>query len=48
MELKEGTDRRQSIRFLEPYPPIEREKSQKMLEAARLASLCKERKRAHE
>jgi hypothetical protein len=48
MELKEGTGRPQSIRFLEPYPPVEREKIQKMLEAARLASLCKERKSAHE
>jgi len=38
MELKEAIGRRRSIRFLKPYRPVEREKIQKMLEAARLAS----------
>ena len=38
MELKEVIGRRRSIRFLRPYRPVEREKIQKMLEAARLAS----------
>lgn len=38
MELKEAIGRRRSIRFLRPYRPVEREKIQKMLEAARLAS----------
>lgn len=38
MELKEAIGRRRSIRFLRPYQPVEREKIQKMLEAARLAS----------
>lgn len=38
MELKEAIGRRRSIRFLRPYKPVEREKIQKMLEAARLAS----------
>jgi len=38
MELKEVIGRRRSIRFLKPYQPVEREKIQKMLEAARLAS----------
>jgi nitroreductase len=38
MELKEVIGRRRSTRFLRPYKPVEREKVQKMLEAARLAS----------
>ena len=38
MELKEVIGRRRSIRFLRPYRTVEREKIQKMLEAARLAS----------
>ncbi len=38
MELKEVIGRRRTIRFLRPYRPVEREKIQKMLEAARLAS----------
>lgn len=38
MELKEMIGRRRSIRYLRPYKPVEREKLQKMLEAARLAS----------
>jgi nitroreductase len=38
MELKEAIGRRRSTRFLRPYRPVEREKLQKMLEAARLAS----------
>lgn len=38
MELKETIGRRRSIRYLRPYKPVEREKVQKMLEAARLAS----------
>ena len=38
MELKEVIGRRRSMRFLRPYRPVEREKLQKMLEAARLAS----------
>jgi nitroreductase len=38
MELKEAIGRRRSMRFLRPYKPVEREKVQKMLEAARLAS----------
>jgi nitroreductase len=38
MELKEVIGRRRSTRFLRPYKPVEREKLQKMLEAARLAS----------
>jgi len=38
MELKEAIGRRRSMRFLRPYKPVEREKIQKMLEAARLAS----------
>lgn len=38
MELKEVIGRRRSMRFLRPYKPVEREKIQKMLEAARLAS----------
>jgi nitroreductase len=38
MELKEVIGRRRSTRYLRPYKPVEREKIQKMLEAARLAS----------
>lgn len=38
MELKEVIGRRRSMRYLRPYRPVEREKLQKMLEAARLAS----------
>jgi nitroreductase len=38
MELKETIGRRRSIRFLLPFRPVEREKIQRMLEAARLAS----------
>ena len=38
MELKDVIGRRRSTRFLRPYKPVEREKLQKMLEAARLAS----------
>jgi nitroreductase len=38
MELKETIGRRRSIRYMRPYKPVEREKLQKMLEAARLAS----------
>jgi nitroreductase len=38
MELREVIGRRRSIRFLRPYKQVEREKIQKMLEAARLAS----------
>jgi nitroreductase len=38
MELREAIGRRRSTRFLRPYKPVEREKLQKMLEAARLAS----------
>ncbi|MFN8600976.1 MAG: nitroreductase family protein [Candidatus Binatia bacterium] len=38
MELKAVIGRRRSMRFLRPYRPVEREKLQKMLEAARLAS----------
>jgi nitroreductase len=38
VELKEVIGRRRSIRFLRPDKPVEREKIQKMLEAARLAS----------
>jgi nitroreductase len=38
MELKEVIGRRRSTRFLRPYKPVEREKLQRMLEAARLAS----------
>jgi nitroreductase len=38
MELKQVIGRRRSIRFLLPHKPVEREKIQKMLEAARLAS----------
>lgn len=38
MELKKVIGNRRSMRFLRPYQPVEREKIQKMLEAARLAS----------
>jgi nitroreductase len=38
MELREAIGRRRSIRFLRPYQPVEVEKIQRMLEAARLAS----------
>lgn len=38
MELFEAIGRRRSIRFLLPFKPVEREKIQAMLEAARLAS----------
>jgi nitroreductase len=38
MEFKEVIGRRRSIRYFVPYRPVEREKIQTMLEAARLAS----------
>ncbi len=38
MELKQVIGNRRSMRFLRPYKPVEKEKIQKMLEAARLAS----------
>jgi nitroreductase len=38
MELREVIGRRRSIRFVRPYQPVEPEKIQMMLEAARLAS----------
>ena len=38
MELREVIGRRRSIRFLRPYRPVEPEKIQRMLEAARIAS----------
>ena len=38
MELREVIGRRRSIRFLLPHKPVEREKVQRMLEAARIAS----------
>jgi nitroreductase len=38
MELKEVIGRRRSIRYFQPWRPVEREKIQIMLEAARLAS----------
>jgi nitroreductase len=38
MELREAIGRRRSMRFLLPYKPVEREKIQRMLEAASLAS----------
>ncbi|KAA0236269.1 MAG: hypothetical protein JJLCMIEE_00021 [Acidimicrobiales bacterium] len=38
MELREAIGRRRSIRFIRPYRPVEPEKIQRMLEAARLAS----------
>ena len=38
MQLREVIGRRRSIRFLRPYQPVEPEKIQCMLEAARIAS----------
>ena len=38
MQLKEVIGKRRSIRFLLPYKPVEPEKIQRMLEAARIAS----------
>jgi nitroreductase len=38
MEFKEVIGRRRSIRYFAPYRPVEREKIQTILEAARLAS----------
>ena len=38
MELKEAIGIRRTIRFYNPYRPVDREKIQKMLEAARLTS----------
>lgn len=38
MELREAIGRRRSIRFLLPHKPVEPEKIQRMLEAARIAS----------
>jgi nitroreductase len=38
MELREAIGRRRSMRFLLPHKPVEREKIQRMLEAARLSS----------
>lgn len=38
MELREVLGRRRSIRFVRPYKPVEVEKIQMMLEAARIAS----------
>ncbi len=38
MELREAIGRRRSIRFMRPYKPVEPEKVQRMLEAARIAS----------
>jgi nitroreductase len=38
VEFKEVIGRRRSIRFFQPYRPVEREKIQTILEAARLAS----------
>ena len=38
MELREVLGRRRSIRFVRPYVPVEKEKIQMMLEAARVAS----------
>lgn len=38
MELREAIGRRRSMRFLLPYRPVEPEKIQRMLEAARIAS----------
>ena len=38
MELREVMGRRRSIRFLLPHRPVEPEKIQRMLEAARIAS----------
>jgi nitroreductase len=38
MELREAIGNRRSIRFLLPHKPVEREKIQRMLEAATLSS----------
>jgi nitroreductase len=38
LELREAIGRRRSIRFMLPYKPVEPEKIQRMLEAARIAS----------
>jgi nitroreductase len=38
MEFKQVLGRRRSIRFFQPYRPVERAKIQKILEAARIAS----------
>ncbi len=38
MQLREAIGQRRSVRFLRPYKPVEPEKIQRMLEAARLAS----------
>jgi len=38
MELREAIGRRRSVRYLLPHKPVERDKIQRMLEAARLAS----------
>jgi nitroreductase len=38
MELREAIGRRRSVRFLKPYKPVEPEKIQRMLEAARISS----------
>src|SRR5512139_4245435 len=38
LELREVIGRRRSIRFMLPYKPVEPEKIQRMLEAARIAS----------
>ncbi len=38
MELRQAIGNRRSIRFLLPHKPVERDKIQRMLEAARLAS----------
>jgi len=38
MELRQAIGNRRSIRFLLPHKPVEREKIQRMLEAARIAS----------
>lgn len=38
MELRQAIGRRRSIRFLRPYQPVEPEKIQRMLEAARISS----------
>ncbi|MCZ7525654.1 MAG: nitroreductase family protein [Acidimicrobiia bacterium] len=38
MELREVIGRRRSMRYLRPYKPVEKEKIQRMLEAARIAS----------
>src|SRR5512139_2196825 len=38
MELREAIGRRRSIRFLLPHRPVEHDKIQRMLEAARLSS----------